>query len=297
VCPSDLEAFHALGASGIDARGWLTRSFVDRFDAVMVMHTPDRIVRNWENMRHKPVIWRTIGQSRPEIELTMSAYRNDGLLIVRYSPAESRLDYYAGDDAVIRFYKDPGEWRDWNGRRPVAVSIAQTMPRRSASCNYEFFRQATQLIPCELYGPGNEDAGSLCCGYVPTAGMHRILRDSRVFVYTGTFPASYSLAFIEAWMTGIPIVAIGAGRFSHVNPDLRGLYEVANLVTHGVTGFASDDVEELREVLRRLLDDRSYAQAISRAGREAAIEHFGKSTIKAQWDRFFADRGKMARTS
>ena len=56
-----------------DPRDHLTRRFVDRFDAIVVMHESAWIVNNWEVIRHKPVIWRTIGQSLPERELMMQS--------------------------------------------------------------------------------------------------------------------------------------------------------------------------------------------------------------------------------
>jgi hypothetical protein len=63
---------------------------------------------------------------------------------------------------------------------------------------------------------------------------------------------------------------------------------VADLITSGGAGFASDNLDELRGALRRLLDDWDYARALSQAGREAAIACFGKAAVKAQWSRFFS---------
>jgi len=37
--------------------------------------------------------------------------------------------------------------------------------------------------------------------------MKREMRDNRLFFYGGTHPASYTLAFMEAMMTGMPIVS------------------------------------------------------------------------------------------
>lgn len=284
----DLEAFRALGGPGRDPRDCLTREFVDRFDVVLVMHVPQWIVNNWEAMRHRTVIWRTIGQSVPYHELTMQSYRSDGLRIVRFSPAERRLENYAGEDALIRFYKDPAEWSGWTGERPVVVCISGAMPRRPMHCNYGTFLEVTKGLPCELYGPGNKSAGSVwrgCCSY---DRLRRVLRSSRACFYTGTFPASYTLGFIESWMTGIPIVAIGRQLFSQKSPRLSGLYEVPELIDHEVNGFVSDDRDELRSCLRCLLVHNDYAQEVSSAGRATALRHFDKATAIDQWRRFFA---------
>lgn len=286
--PEDLDAYHRIGRPGRDSREALTREFVDRFDAVLVMFQPGWITANWEVMRHKLVVWRTIGQSGPQIEAAMRPYRSRGLRIVRYSPAERNMMHYAGEDALIRFYKDPCEWRGWTGSRLAIVNFTQSMPLRPEHCNYAAFLDITRGLPVELYGPGNESAGPVSRGPLPTAEMQRVLRESRVAFYTGTRPASYTLSFIEAWMTGIPIVAIGRETFSGADPRIRDLYEVPDLITSGVSGFVSDDRGELRAALERLLSDDEYAGALSHGGRNAAISHFGKDRVAELWRRFFA---------
>jgi len=283
----DWAAFEALPPSPGDRQECLTREFVDRFDAVLVMHIPRWIMRNWDVIRHKTVIWRTIGQSVPQQELVMRAFREDGLRIVRYSPAERSLRDYAGEDAMIRFGKDPAEWTGWTGVRPQVVCFAQAMPRRALECNYQAFVHATRGLPCELFGPGNEAAGDVWRGCLSYDGLRAVLRQNRVCLFTGTFPASYTLGFLEAWMTGIPIVAIGRRLFGQAGPELSALYEVPDLIEHGESGFVSDDCDELRGHLERLLNDWEYAQSVSEAGRAAAVRYFDKAVAREKWRDFF----------
>lgn len=112
-----VQQYHRIGAQFPDQDGkrHLTREFVDNFDVVIVMHIPEWIEVNWEVMKHKRVIWRTIGQSVASIEQRMAHYKNLGLQIVRYSPREPRIPHFAGMDALIRFYKGPGDLQgmDW----------------------------------------------------------------------------------------------------------------------------------------------------------------------------------------
>lgn len=284
----DGAALHALARPGRPLVNCLTRQFVDRFDAVLVMHLPEAIIANWEAMRHTTVIWRTIGQSIPAHEMTMQSYRSDGLRIVRYSPAERRLPDYAGEDAIIRFYKDPSEWGGWTGERPVVVSFAQFMPERVVHCNYDTLLQVTDGLPCALYGPDNEGAGPLWRGCLSYKELRRVLRTSRACFHTGTFPASYTLGFIEAWMAGIPVVSVGQKLFARADPSLAGLYEVPELIEHEVNGFVSDDHDELRSCLRCLLVHEDYAREVSEAGRASALAHFDKELVREQWRQFFA---------
>jgi hypothetical protein len=81
--PEDLAAYHELAGRVGDVKCNLTKKFVDRFNVVMIMHTPQWVWRNWEVLRHKQVIWRAIGQSISSLEKLMARYRVDGLKIVR----------------------------------------------------------------------------------------------------------------------------------------------------------------------------------------------------------------------
>jgi hypothetical protein len=288
ICADDVAAFEECHRGDGRSPILLSPAFVDRFDVVVVMHEPEVIIRNWEALRRRTVIWRTIGQSTPAIELTMQSYRNDGLRIVRYSPAERVLPNYAGENALIRFYKDASEWQGWTGERPVIVCFSQSMPRRAEACHYDVFEQVTSGLPCELYGPGNEAAGVVWQGCLPYDQLRAVLRTSRACFHTGTFPASYTLGFIEAWLTGIPVVAIGSSIFGRPEPMLSGLYELPQLIDHEVNGFVSDDIDELRSCLKCLLAHRDFAGKVSQAGCATAKTLFDKPVAREQWGHFFA---------
>lgn len=284
--PDDVAAFHALGKPGRDNKELLTKEFVDRFDAVIVMHIPKWIALNWEAMKHKHVIWRTIGQSIAPQEKILSPFRDQGLKIVRYSPRESTIPGYIGEDAIIRFYKDLDDFGDWNGKDKRVITFAQHMKQRDMNCNFTFFEEVTRPFSRGLYGPGNEEVYGFGHGKQEFSELKRLMRDARVYFYTGTHPASYTLNFIEAWMTGIPIVAIGP-KHGNANyfPD-HNLYEIPDLIQDGVNGFISDDPRYLRDAIKLLLDRDSAAQSISERGRESAIKYFGKATVKDQWRNF-----------
>ena len=100
----------------------LTRELIEQFDAVMVMHVPDWIINNWEIMKDKKVILRTIGQSSIDSESMLSQARREGLKIVRYSPRETTIPGFIGQDAVIRFYKDPAEFGPYTGEKKTSQS-------------------------------------------------------------------------------------------------------------------------------------------------------------------------------
>ncbi len=264
---------------------------LEGIDAVIVMHTPDYIEENWEVLkdymaRGGRLIWRSIGQSIPHIERRLRPFREAGMEIVRYSPTEETIPQHLGADAVIRFYKDPAEFDHWNGANEQVINFTQSLKQRKDFTGYEVFLQVTNGFPWTVYGPGNEDFGKRWGGMLPYEEQKQALRDARVFFYHGTYPASYTLSFMEAMMTGTPIVAVGPAFGNGRDFADQSTYEIHQLIQNGVNGFVSDTVEGMREAVKMLLDDPALAKQISLYGRQRAIELFGKEHIKRQWQRY-----------
>lgn len=273
-------------------RNNLTEEQISKFDVIIIMHHPEEessqpwLVKNWERFKSlgKPVVFRSIGQSSRLVERIIKPLKEEGLLVVRYSPKEKEIPHYCGEDAMIRFYKDQNEFCNWNGEDKKVITIGQSMKQRGSSCNYDAFVKATDPFERRLFGPGNEGSG-IKGGLLSFDGLKQELRDSRVYFCTNTQPASYTLNFLEAWMMGIPVVALGP---EHCNKDYpeQKTYEIHELITNGVDGFWSDDINELQKYVKMLLDDHSLAKKIGDAGRKTAIDLFGKDNVKNDWKLF-----------
>jgi len=242
------------------------------------------ITGNWPLLKNKRTIWRSIGQSIQLIEEELQFYKDQGLQIVRYSPKENTIPSYAGDDAIIRFYKDPDEYKDWNGKKEIVLNFSQSLKQRGDHCGYDVFMKATDGFNRKVYGPGNSDLGDLWGGVVDQDGQKKLYRDSRVYFYNGTAPASYTLSLIEAMMTGIPVVAAGPA-------FTQGLYnqdtnEIEDIIQNGVNGFVSNDTEELKKYIELMMNSKEDAKRIGDAGRITAKAMFGKDAIRQQWEGF-----------
>jgi hypothetical protein len=170
-------------------------------DAVYILCIQIWLPFNWPNIKKKTVIFRSNGQSVPSTEAVLSRYRREGLKIVRYSPLETRIPGYVGQDAMIRFYKDEDEYNGWNGKTEKVITVAQSMKARGQALHFDLFEKVTRGLPRTLYGSKNEDAGALSGGSRLTyEQLKQVYRDNRVFFYTGTYPAQYTMAFQEAFM-------------------------------------------------------------------------------------------------
>jgi len=257
----------------------IPEGLIEWCDVIFIHGIESWLPPNWNKIRRKHVVFRSIGQSIPHTESVLARYRQEGLKIVRYSPFERNIPGYVGGDVIIRFYKDPEEYKNWNGRVKQVITVAQAMKKREQFLKFSLFEKVTRGLPRKLYGFNNNDV-KFWGGDLTYEELKQVLRDNRVFFYTGTAPAPYTMAWIEALMTGIPTVCIG--------PSLAGWnIEVPYLIDNGVNGFTSNSLIELRKYVSALLDDHGLAERIGREGRKKAIELFGKEKIKKQWQEFF----------
>jgi glycosyltransferase involved in cell wall biosynthesis len=204
------------------------------------------------------------------------------LVVVRYSPREINIKDNIGTDHIIRFYKDEREFDHWVGGGTEVITFAQDMKHRGEYLNVMAFQQLVDGFNARVYGPKNDQMGPLNGGFLSYEGMKQKMRDARVYVYTGTQPAAYTLGFIEALMTGIPVVAVGPKYGNSLN--IAGdTYEIPDIIHDGVNGYVSDDLEYLRQCIGELIKDKRTARRISAEGRKTALELFSKSFIKQQW--------------
>lgn len=264
-----------------------TPEFLDCFDVIIIMHVPEWIVANWEVLRGRNVIWRTIGQSTPNVEKQIEPYRKEGLKVVRYSPKEQEIPFYAGEDELIRFGKYPSDFKMWEGNLEQVITIGQSMKKRSWWCNYDLFRQVTKDFPTKLYGNDNDDEDeAIRGGQIPNyAQLIDVLSQNSVYFYTGTRPASYTLNFMEAAFAGTPMVSV-----SHQSVLFEGkdYFEVPDLLEKYRAGFFSDDPDQLKDNISLLLYDRCLAESVSNKLRFMAAELFDANKIRKTWERFLA---------
>lgn len=245
------------------------------------------LIPQWDRIREKRVIWRTIGQSGDQNEAQMAPLAKQGCEIVRYSPKEWNIPYFAGSDALIRFYKDPEDWHGWTGEEALVTNVTQALLRRSCDdfmqlqpvgyqwTNVSYWLEATRGLPVRPMGLESENIGGK--GEISQEEMAGYLRTARCYLYTGTQPASYTLGMIEAMMTGCPVVSIGPSRMQ-ILPYGAQLFEA-----HEIALISEESPALARVELMHLLDDIDYARVVSGATQKRALELFGRDVIAEQW--------------
>jgi glycosyltransferase involved in cell wall biosynthesis len=117
--------------------------------------------------------------------------------------------------------------------------------------------------------------------------MREYLRAIRVYLYTGTMPASYTLGLIEAMMTGTPVVAWNGY-------PVWNMAGASDLLESDIAYFSAGDAKYLNGSLRAFLNDHALAKQVGGIMRQRAIDLFGIEAVTAQWRTYLGARVAVA---
>jgi len=269
-----------------NAKDELPQEVIDWADVIICHHVESRwLWPQWKRIRHKRVIWRTVGQSLHVNEWEAQPFVKDGCEVVRYSPKERGIPNYAGESALIRFYKDEDEYKGWNGTQSRVLAIHQNPLTRGDGgswVNLAWLREATDGLPVRWVGPGTEPLGGT--GKISPKALRDEMCEARAAIYTGTQPASYTLALIEQMMTGLPVVSIGPSHMK-VAPYGSALYE-----GHAIAPLFSDRAVEARSMLVEMLNNLDAARPIAQVSRQRALALFSKDRALKAWEGWLMDK-------
>ena len=250
-------------------------TFLDHFSAVIVMHSAEFLISYWEKLRRCAVVWRTIGQAVDSYEDALRPLRQQGLKIVRYSERELEVPNSLGQEAIIRFCKDPQQLAGWHGQDGKVLTFSNTFHQRypAEAADYGVF---AKRFDCILGGAQNETFPQ-SIGVVDSLEQIRLYQGCAAYLYCTGLDIPYTLNFMEAWMVGAPMLVFAPQE--RIGP----YYEIDRIVRDGETGFVCRDLASLEQRARELQVDRALAERISAAGQLAAISFFGLDTISRQW--------------
>lgn len=281
----DPEDYAALLEGGLrieDGRKLVSRSFVERFDAVIVNHDPNFIINNLDALANTLTIRRTLGQTTSAAEQLLQPYRS-AFKTVRYSPREQRPGLLPAD-ALIYFGKFPDQYSDHTGG-DYLLTFMSSAGRDLARPLLADYRTITRGFNARLYGMMNEDIEE-CLGICPEDQQPGIYAGCRMYLYTHSLIACYTLNVMEAMLTGCPIIAPSARYVSEGNPHpdwSEGMYEIQDFLRGGA-GLTYDSVEEARRLIATVPDDE--LAAMSERAKTFARERFDGGRIAGEWRSF-----------
>jgi len=160
----------------------------------------------------------------------------------------------------------------YNGRRERGITVTNGMQKRPRIAGYDLFLQAREKLPMDVAGMETELFEGL--GDIPYRDLHRFMADYR-FLFSPMRYTSLPLAVIEAMTIGMPVVALATT-------------ELPTVISHGVNGYISCNIDELIEYMRFLLVDREEAARLGKNARAYARERFGLDRFVRDWNKAFA---------
>lgn len=276
----------------------LTDSFLDRFDIVIVNNFFHFLQNNWKTLRNRKTFFRSYYYSNPAQELKLSGMKaSSDLKLIRMFPQELGIPNTAGADYVIQNYVDPEEYKGWTGEEEKVLTFQNDMLVRLhhrdqlglvVFDSYHAYLNVVKSMGTELFDLyGYNNRIKLSKGVVSWDEQKSLYQKSRCFFSLGSKPGPYTYTFLEAMATGMPTINFGHGFGDYKHPWYKGSYIVPEIVTHGENGFVSDDLNEIADIIRQLMSNKSLAKSVSENARQTVVNRFSKDISKDLWKGFF----------
>ena len=166
---------------------------------------------------------------------------------------------------IVFFGIDAEEYLPYSGEKACGLRICNFIESRKKILLWDFYERAFEGIPVQLVGHNPNMPG--VAASENWDHLKRTLRSHRFYIHTADprFEAGHNMASVEAMAAGMPVL----GNRHPTSP-----------IKHGVSGFLSDDADELRKYARMLLEDKGLAILMGQQARKAAIERFSVERFK-----------------
>jgi glycosyltransferase involved in cell wall biosynthesis len=168
-------------------------------------------------------------------------------------------------DDIVPFCADPADYLPYSGQNACGLRICNFLQNRKGILLWDFQEKAFEGLPIRIVGhnPGMPGVSAAQNWH----HLKELLQSHRFYIHTADprLEDGCNMATVEAMAAGMPIL---------------GNKHPGSPVEHGVSGFLSDDADELRGFARVLLEDRDLAIRMGRQARKTAIECFSPAAFK-----------------
>jgi hypothetical protein len=162
-------------------------------------------------------------------------------------------------DDIITFGMDAGDYYPHIGEEEKGLRICNFIESKRKILMWELQEKAFAGLAVTLVGHNPGMAGVKAAE--SWEELKRQLQRHRFYIHTADprYEEGFNMATVEAMTAGMPVI---------------GNRHAGSPIRHGVSGFLSDDPDELRKYARMLLEDRKLANAMGEEARKAAREQF-----------------------
>jgi hypothetical protein len=282
-----------------NAKVFVTKKFVDKFDLVLVDKFFYYLEDNWQALKDSNVFWRTFYYSSEQDEFKASILRGQGLKVIRMYENEVSIPGNCKSDYVLPNYVDGEVYKGWTGHELQSLTFQNDFFARyhanlpgTRTPLFEGYHLYTKLIAqhpeLNWIFHGYNNRCNFCKGVVDWETQKQLYKDSRVYFSLGSKPGPFTYSFLEAAATGTPTINFGMGLGDcYESPRTRNSYILPNILENGVDGFFSDNPQELVDYVKELYNNEELAKSVSKAGREKVLRLFGKEAARQKWAEFF----------
>lgn len=166
---------------------------------------------------------------------------------------------------IVVIGSNPDDYLPYSGHLACGLRISNFIEIRKEFLLWNFHEMAFGVIPVRIVGhnpgmPGVEASNNW-------GHLKKMLQSHRFYIHTAEpeLEDGYNMATIEAMAAGMPVL---------------GNRHPGSPIEHGVSGFLSDDPDELQKYARILLDDRDLAVEMGQQARKTVFERFSMNRFK-----------------
>ena len=166
---------------------------------------------------------------------------------------------------IVSFGVDVDDYLPYSGEKACGLRICNFISSRKEILLWDFHEKAFAGIPVRLVGHNPDMAG--VAASESWGHLKQLLQSHRFYIHTAEarLEDGYNIAVIEAMAAGLPIL----GNRHPTSP-----------IKHGVSGFLSDEPDELHKYAKILLADRDLAALMGQQARKTAAECFPITKFK-----------------
>ena len=157
------------------------------------------------------------------------------------------------------------DYLPYSGQTCSGLRVCNFIESRKKILLWDLYEKAFDGIPVRLVGHNPNMRG------VGAANswdhLKRILQSHRFYIHTANpeLEDGYNMASLEAMVAGLPVL---------------GNRHPTSLIEHGVSGFFSDNPDELRKYANMLLEDKILATMMGKEAQKTAVEQFSMTNFK-----------------
>ena len=169
------------------------------------------------------------------------------------------------DEDIVVFGIDPDDYPPYSGHEACGLRISNFIDNRKKILLWDLHAKAFSGIPVRLVGHNPNMLG--VAASESWDHLKALMQAHRFYIHTADpeLEDGFNMATTEAMAAGMPVL---------------GNLHPSSPIQHGVSGFLSNDPDQLRKYALILLEDRELAVKMGREARKAVMQRFAMSKFR-----------------